>query len=149
MKQLYQPVAVTIDYVTLAQGEALHKLEFEPDLSEYQKAYGKNGEEVNWTTKDFHCWKPTVSTALKWIRDNYSIYIEVFLDRTSYPKFCTAIWKWLDISDFKKLHESYFLGGFEHLHRFQEQLESEALTFILDYLIKDAPTRESIQSNKK
>jgi hypothetical protein len=33
----------------------------------------KDGNDVNWTTKQFHCWKPTVALALKFIRKRFQI----------------------------------------------------------------------------
>ena len=40
-------------------------------------AYNEHGKEVNWTTKQFNCWKPTVALALKFMRDKYGIALTV------------------------------------------------------------------------
>ena len=69
-------------YVTLKQGEVLKKLKFEPNIAEgNNKAFGKKspynkkGDEVNWTTKHFLCWKPTLDYACKWLRENFDIHV--------------------------------------------------------------------------
>ena len=65
-------------YVTLEQAEHLHKLKI--DCTELitegnAKAYGKKGEDVNFTTKQFHCWKPTLDYACKWLRENFNVHV--------------------------------------------------------------------------
>jgi len=63
-------------YVTLKQGEALKKLKFEPHIAEgNNRAYGKKGQEENWTTKHFHCWKPSLDYACKWLRENFDVHV--------------------------------------------------------------------------
>ncbi|HWY10233.1 MAG TPA: hypothetical protein VN026_02855 [Bacteroidia bacterium] len=69
-------------YVTLKQGEALKKLKFEPNIAEgNNKAFGKKspynklGDEVNWTTGHFYCWKPTLDYACKWLRENFDVHV--------------------------------------------------------------------------
>jgi hypothetical protein len=71
-------------YVTLKQALNLKKLKFDGDnliREGIAKAYGKKspynekGDEVNWTTKHFLCWKPTLDYACKWLRENFDIHV--------------------------------------------------------------------------
>ncbi len=65
-------------YVTLKQAEQLKKLKMNctPLIEEgIAKAYGKKGDDVNWTTGHFHCWKPSFDYTCKWLRENFDIHI--------------------------------------------------------------------------
>ena len=77
------------EYVTLKQAESLKRLGFDGDslvIEGNAKAYGKNGEDVNWTTKLFHCWKPSLDDACKWLRDNFDMHVTPY---ASYNKYGT------------------------------------------------------------
>lgn len=65
-------------YVTLKQAEQLKKLKFDGDdlIKEGTDiAYDKNGKQVNWTTKHFHCWKPSLEYACRFLREDYDVHV--------------------------------------------------------------------------
>lgn len=59
-----------LDDVTFEQAQKLQKLGFDWMCG---AAYDKNGNDVNWTTKHFFCWRPTVQLALKFLRKRFQI----------------------------------------------------------------------------
>jgi hypothetical protein len=74
-------------YVTLQQAEHLHKLKI--DCTELitegnAKAYDKKGNDVNFTTKQFHCWKPTLDYACKWLREYFDIHVTPNVNYNAY-----------------------------------------------------------------
>lgn len=74
-------------YVTLEQALKLKKLKFDGDdlvREGNAKAYGKNGSEVNWTTKLFHCWKPSLDYACKFLRERYDIHVTPHVNYNAY-----------------------------------------------------------------
>lgn len=60
-----------LDDVSFEQAKKLKKLGFDWNCS---SAYDKNGNNLNWTTKDFYCWKPTIQLALRFMRKRYGIF---------------------------------------------------------------------------
>lgn len=84
-------------YVTLKQGEALKKLKFDADdlIKEGNaKAYGKDGSDVNWTTTLFHCWKPSLDLACKFLRERYDMHVTPHANYNAYGViyFCTVFY---------------------------------------------------------
>lgn len=74
-------------YVTLEQAKQLKKLKINctPLIEEgCAKAYGKKGEDVNWTTKHFHVWKPSLDYACKFLREDYDIHISPYPSYNAY-----------------------------------------------------------------
>jgi len=74
-------------YVTLKQALSLKKLKFDGEQlirEGIAKAYGKNGEEVNWTTKLFHCWKPSLDYACRFLRENYDVHVSPYTAYNTY-----------------------------------------------------------------
>lgn len=56
--------------VTFEQANRLRTIGFDWNCD---KAFDENGEEVNWTTKQFYCWKPTIALAFKFFKDRFGI----------------------------------------------------------------------------
>lgn len=84
-------------YVTLEQAKQLKKLKINctPLIEEgVAKAYGKDGKDVNWTTKLFHCWKPSLDYACKWLRENFDIHVTPHANYNAYGivYFCTVFY---------------------------------------------------------
>lgn len=74
-------------YVTLKQAEQLNKLNIDCTTLIQEgtaKAYGKKGDEVNWTTKHFHVWKPTLEYACWWLRENFDLHITPNVTHNAY-----------------------------------------------------------------
>jgi hypothetical protein len=64
-----------LDDVTFEQAQKLKNLGFDWNCG---LAFDKDGNEVNWTTKQFYCWKPTVQLALKFIRKRFGINHDIY-----------------------------------------------------------------------
>lgn len=56
--------------VNFSQAKRLKRIGFDWQCD---KAFGVNRREVNWTTKQFYCWKPTIALAYKFFRKKYGI----------------------------------------------------------------------------
>ncbi len=68
-------------YCNFKQSEKLRQLGYDVYDEIYldiNKAYDKHGNDINWTTKHFYCWKPPISLALQYIRNYHKIYLVIF-----------------------------------------------------------------------
>ena len=63
-------------FVDYEISKMLKELGFDLGITDVSKAYDKNGDEVNWTTKHFYCWKPLWQQVEEWLWDKHKIYIE-------------------------------------------------------------------------
>lgn len=84
-------------YVTLEQAKQLKKLKIDCNTlieEGIAKAYGKNGEDVNWTTKHFHVWKPSLEYACKFLRERYDVHVTPHANYNAYGViyFCTMFY---------------------------------------------------------
>lgn len=62
--------------VTFEQATGLHRLGFDWNCG---FAFDKDGNDVNWTTKQFYCWKPTIELALRFMRKRYGMYHQMYI----------------------------------------------------------------------
>jgi len=77
------------DYET---SKMLKELGFDLGITDFSKAYDKNGNEVNWTTKHFYCWKPIWQQVKEWLWEEHWIAFECFYDKEM-RKFICGGWK--------------------------------------------------------
>ncbi|MEK6880697.1 MAG: hypothetical protein AABY22_13855 [Nanoarchaeota archaeon] len=64
-------------FVDCETSKMLKELEFDLEITDVLGAYDKNGNDVNWTTKHFYCWKPLLQQVEQWIFDKHKIHISV------------------------------------------------------------------------
>lgn len=47
------------------------------------------------------CSRPTQEQVINWLREKHNIYIEIQIDKTTYPKFCYEIFKYTDFGNWE------------------------------------------------
>lgn len=56
-----------------------------------------------------YCTAPLRQQVFKWFRDNNSLYSEILLDKTTYPKYAYEISLYSDFGNYEKLNGEFFL----------------------------------------
>ena len=65
-----------LDFCSFEQSTKLKEIGFDWICDH---AFDADGNEVNWTTKDFLCWRPTIALALKFVRKRFKIYHNMYI----------------------------------------------------------------------
>ena len=121
--------------VTFEQAQKLKTLGFDWNCG---CAYDIEGNDVNWTTKQFNCWKPTIALALKFVRYKYGLFYSIYVRSWSKNKFGFSVSH--AIADLDLIHCDLMEKGDDNedgIVSFDyEESESIALDQAIRYLLK-------------
>lgn len=125
-----------LDDVTFEQAKGLKDLGFDWNCG---SAYDEYGNSVNWTTKRFFCWKPTVALALRFLRKRYGMFHSLYIRSFDKNLFGFSVSHGMIHQDLyncdfteKGDEEEDGIVSFDY-----DEAESVALNYAIRYLLKD------------
>jgi len=102
-------------------------------IDKFGNSIDEDGNKIWYGTNKYYTYKPSVSLALLWLRNDRSIYVDIVLDQTHRVKFCIENIIFWENFNFIKIPYNIDVWG---LHQSYEQAEISALDCILEYLLK-------------
>lgn len=97
---------------------------------------------------DFRFLAPTQSLVIQWLEETFSVYIEIAVDKTTYPKFAYQITEYDEGGQFDSYWENLLKPRlYSDLYKKKEECIEEALLFTLKLLLSDEPTYNTQISN--